>query len=59
MRYTFRNQPEIGQWNLAQLANSLLIADLVEQARFFLIVLFSLLWHSSLHLGGIYSFLSG
>lgn len=32
MRYTFRNQPEIGQWNLAQLANALLVADLVEQA---------------------------
>lgn len=31
MRYTFRNQPEIGQWNLAQLANAMLIADLFEQ----------------------------
>lgn len=33
MRYTFRNQPEIGQWNLAQLANAMLIAGLFEQVR--------------------------
>ena len=31
MRYTFRNQPEVGQWNLAQLANAMLAADLFEQ----------------------------
>ena len=33
MRYTFRQQPEIGQWNLAQLANAMLIGDLMEQVR--------------------------
>lgn len=29
-RYTFRNQPEMGQWNLAQLANAFVKADLLN-----------------------------
>lgn len=31
MRYTYGRQPTIGQWNLAQLAQALLLAELVEQ----------------------------
>ena len=30
-RYTFRNQPSVCQWNLAQLATSLVISGLVEK----------------------------
>lgn len=30
-RYAFRSQPEVGQWNLVQLANALLIAELVTK----------------------------
>ena len=33
MRYTFRQQPEMGQWNLAQLANAMLMVNMLEQAR--------------------------
>lgn len=32
-RYTFRNQPEMGQWNLAQLANALIKGDLLNVVR--------------------------
>ena len=32
MRYTFRQQPEMGQWNLAQLANAMLMVNMLEQA---------------------------
>ena len=32
LRYTFRNQPTIGQWNLAQLATALITGGLLEQA---------------------------
>ena len=31
MRYTYGRQPTIGQWNLAQLAQALLLAELIEQ----------------------------
>lgn len=30
-RYCYRQQPEIGQWNLVQLANALLAADLISK----------------------------
>ena len=30
-RYSYRNQAEIGQWNLVQLANALLGAELLEK----------------------------
>lgn len=32
-RYTFRNQPEMGQWNLAQLANAFIKGDLLNVVR--------------------------
>lgn len=32
-RYTFRNQPEICNWNMAQLANALLAAELMPLVR--------------------------
>lgn len=33
LRYTFRNQPSIGQWNLAQLATALMTAGLLTMVR--------------------------
>ena len=31
LRYTFRNQPTIGQWNLAQLASAMIAGGLLSQ----------------------------
>lgn len=31
LRYTFRNQPSIGQWNLAMLATAMVAGRLIEK----------------------------